>query len=157
MQDPRLYEIDFLSMLERRPSWSGHVSTHNVQNQIFGLPARVFKQMLFELLVDGCVGGSVVHNRGSISADAQNNKMSTPLAVEAVEKERNQTLNELWLENRETYVVITHKGRLRLWRLRDEIFARRRRDDLGVLWAKPHYLDDLAIALAMRAEGGRVS
>jgi diguanylate cyclase (GGDEF)-like protein len=46
---------------------------------------------------------------------------------------------------------ITQIGRLRLFRLRDEILQRDRvRDDSGVLWAKRHFLPDLSVKLQMR-------
>jgi hypothetical protein len=46
---------------------------------------------------------------------------------------------------------ITQAGRLRLYRLRDEILQRDRvRDDFGVLWAHRHWLPDLTVRLRLR-------
>jgi diguanylate cyclase (GGDEF)-like protein len=45
---------------------------------------------------------------------------------------------------------ITQTGRLRLFRLRDEILQRDRvRDDFGVLWAYRHWLPDLTVRLRL--------
>jgi diguanylate cyclase (GGDEF)-like protein len=49
------------------------------------------------------------------------------------------------------YVRITQRGRLRLFRLRDEILQRDRvRDDFNVLWASRHWLPDLQVRLRFR-------
>jgi diguanylate cyclase (GGDEF)-like protein len=46
---------------------------------------------------------------------------------------------------------ITQRGRLRLYRLRDEILQRDRiRDDFGVLWALRHFRPDLEVRLRLR-------
>jgi diguanylate cyclase (GGDEF)-like protein len=46
---------------------------------------------------------------------------------------------------------ITQRGRLRLYRLRDEILQRDRvRDDFGVLWAARHFRPDLEVLLRFR-------
>ena len=48
-------------------------------------------------------------------------------------------------------LVITQRGRLRLYWLRDEILSRDRiHDDFGILWAKRHYLPDLEVKLRFR-------
>ncbi len=48
-------------------------------------------------------------------------------------------------------LLITQRGRLRLYRLRDEILNRDRvRDDFGILWSKRHWLPDLEVRLRFR-------
>jgi diguanylate cyclase (GGDEF)-like protein len=54
---------------------------------------------------------------------------------------------------------ITQRGRLRLYRLRDEILSGRDRirDDFGILWARRHWLPDLTVRLKSREPGTPLS
>ena len=53
---------------------------------------------------------------------------------------------------------ITQKGRLRLYRLRDEVLNKDRvREDFGILWAHRHWLPDLEVKLRFRDPGKPLS
>jgi diguanylate cyclase (GGDEF)-like protein len=48
---------------------------------------------------------------------------------------------------------INHAGRLRLWRLRDEILRLRIKDSFDLLWDRRHWITDLTVRLAMSPSG----
>ena len=49
--------------------------------------------------------------------------------------------------------AINHAGRLRLWRLRDEILHARIKDSFDLLWDRRHWSADLTVRLAMSPAG----
>jgi len=49
--------------------------------------------------------------------------------------------------------LVNHAGRLRLWRLRDEILRARLRDSFELLWDRRHFAADVTVRLAMSPPG----
>jgi diguanylate cyclase (GGDEF)-like protein len=150
MRDPRLAEIEFLAWLERTPTWVGQVRGLDLQSKFFGMTAVAFKQLLLALASDGGIGGPEVAliDKGRPSIPAELNP-HFPMAADAIDTDRTKTMNDIWLEQ-DVSVSISHAGRLRLWRLRDEMLRDRLRDDFGILWAKRHWLPDLSLRLTFR-------
>jgi diguanylate cyclase (GGDEF)-like protein len=56
------------------------------------------------------------------------------------------------LKNSSFAAHLNHAGRLRLWRLQDEIARARTKDSFGLLWDKRHWDTDLLVRLAMKDE-----
>jgi diguanylate cyclase (GGDEF)-like protein len=140
-RDPRLAEIELLSKLERDGWWGFEPGRQQPQ---FGLEALAFRELVHELLVPGCFLGPAMTLRdpptGATNAGALHAANDRSIA---------DALTSLWQRNNLS-LTINHRGRLRLWRLRDELLRERIRDDTGILWAKRHWIPDLRIRLSAR-------
>jgi diguanylate cyclase (GGDEF)-like protein len=53
--------------------------------------------------------------------------------------------------------LLSHAGRLRLWRLRDEILRPRIKDSFDLLWDRRHWAADVTVRLAMTPAGSSSS
>jgi diguanylate cyclase (GGDEF)-like protein len=144
MKDPRLVEIEFLSALERdRPSsirpadWAKRLDVTD----------EFFAALVFSLFAEHCLDASPwveapsPDGRGYAGFDPSN--LSTWTQYSTVESVRR-------LLNRSAFTAyVNHRGRLRLYRVRDELLRARRRDEFDLLWSKRHWTPDLSMHLAM--------
>jgi diguanylate cyclase (GGDEF)-like protein len=144
--DPRLIEIDILSEADRR-SFSGGMAYEHRRSGTRSQEDRQREEALLDLVADHSLLAA-----GSYGI--------RPSVDQAIVELANQAAFELLDGARSIiYLKITHRGRLRLFRLRDEILSGRDRirDQFGVLWDHRHWLPDLAVHLRKREPGQPVS
>jgi diguanylate cyclase (GGDEF)-like protein len=126
MRDPRLAELEFLSYLEQRTSVQ--VSKDGVSSDVggdLGIGRRKWHDLIVHLMVEGFVRGPNIFGvlaRASIPTENQGRaRMHAIVDLE---------------EGRSIQVDITHKGRLRLWELREDLESGRRLEPLGILFTR---------------------
>ena len=147
MKDPRLLEIEILSQIEAAcASPSGFV--HRYPRTIRA-DERFMMDAILHLAFDGAVlltDAYVSQHTGGIGTGG-----FVPGKAELESAIRKTVLALMRLASADVNLLITQRGRLRLYRLRDEILNRDRvRDDFGILWAKRHWLPDLEVKLRFR-------
>jgi diguanylate cyclase (GGDEF)-like protein len=129
--DARLMEMQFLARLERE----GKIETGEPFD---GSPER---QMLVSLVEQGYVNG----------LDTRSNNSGAPMSLMLAARDGQAT--DLWRlahKNPDTANVelrMSHRGRVRLSELEQQLKTGRDRDETGLLWAKRHVLTDIAIAI----------
>jgi diguanylate cyclase (GGDEF)-like protein len=148
--DPRLAEIEFLTILQRTEQF--HVRSQDELEKRLRISQQELKQMLFELIADGCVDGDKIRIRPGESFPPPPGLSHRDLHFESTR----QTMVYL-LAGQEFIVRMNHRGRLRLWRLRDELLAQRRRDRFGMLWDASHLEPDLHLGFLFTDPGAPVS
>jgi diguanylate cyclase (GGDEF)-like protein len=126
--DARLEELRFLAEIER----VGYADFQEAQDS----PK---KQMVASLLLDGLLFDGLEYLKSKRLSPAQQDD-----ALVLIEAKRTEMLISL-VTGREQRFWITHKGRVRLSELRQQLRSGRDRDETGLLWAKRHVLTDLAI------------
>jgi diguanylate cyclase (GGDEF)-like protein len=148
--DPRQLEIEILSAAER-VAWSGTGISYEYVRANPSSPADHLRdEALAELLFQGAlVSGSTYQARGNSHSIPDTRPPNPSYGIDSAAV---QALTEFLTENRQIVNLrITQRGRLRLYRLRDEILSRDRvRDEFGVLWAHRHWLPDLTVHLRSR-------
>jgi diguanylate cyclase (GGDEF)-like protein len=140
--DPRLVEIEILSDADRALVHGGASYEYRKPGGV-GAVERQRQEAVLGMLFDGAlVAGTHYNTRGQMSAHPPSYALDAAAAQGVVEfLGPNSIIN----------LRITQRGRLRLFRLRDEILQRDRvRDDFGVLWAHRHWLPDLTVRLRLR-------
>src|SRR5213592_1371461 len=113
-QDPRLAEIQLLAHLART-SAAALVDPNDFSQ--YQLSQREWRDLLFELLSEGCiVVGDTLGKTASY--------LSTPAPVEPLRTRVERANEYAWRDldaNQRLGVCISHRGRLRLWRLQGEL------------------------------------
>lgn len=127
--DARLEELQFLAEIERNAS---PFQMHSVPE-----PTR---QMILSLLIDGYLNDGFVR----LSREVSKGYVADPL--DELRRARNQDLKPAFI-GEEVILRISHKGRVRLSELRQQLRTGRDRDETGLLWSKRHLMTDLAIAV----------
>jgi diguanylate cyclase (GGDEF)-like protein len=107
------------------------------------------RSMVISLLHDGYLNGieSVSWDREDAPAGAWNGQIGRNTLLDKFEQTRCNELARLLSGRRNVEVQISHKGRVRLSELQQQLKTGRDRDDTGLLWAKRHVAMDLAIAV----------
>ncbi len=144
--DPRQIEIEILSEADRR-SFSGGAAYEYRRSGTLSQEDRQREEALLELVAD----------RSIVNAGSYTNVGKADLAL--VQRANHAAAHLLNPGNTIIPLRITQRGRLRLFRLRDEILAGRDRikDDFGILWAGRHFEPDLAVYLRSRDPGTPIS
>lgn len=145
--DPRLIEIEILSEADRRTFGADGPYKHQRTGTLTP-EDRQREDALLELAADR----ALVTTDSNLTVDGFDPTL--PLNAAA------STLVTQLLTHRSTILLkITQRGRLRLYRLRDEILTGRDRirDDFGVLWAGRHFEQDLTVHLRSRDPGTPIS
>lgn len=148
--DPRQIEIEILTEADR-VAFAGGTSYQYQRANPSGAEDRQRDEALLGLLFEGAiVSGSsyrATAGGGTPIPDPRPPNPSYPIDAAAT-----AAIQEFITEHRDILNLrITQRGRLRLYRLRDEILSRDRvRDEFGVLWAHRHWLPDLAVRLRFR-------
>jgi|SRR5579871_55483 len=139
--DARLEELEFLSMLNREAGY-------NVGDEILNPGPR--RDMIALLVREGYVNDLNIAWRhqsiGNVLAYLKDLK-------DQLDRERWNTLSSI-LGGQPTNVQISHRGRVRLSELKQQLQSNRIREGFGILWDKRHVDTDLRIAL-MQASGER--
>jgi diguanylate cyclase (GGDEF)-like protein len=155
LKDPRLVEIEILSEVDQA-TFGGSGSYRYDHPGSRGVQENLKHEALLHLAFDGAV----------LLSDAYVSKSSAtritgsfvPGNAELEHAIRRTVWALMPTAHPSVNLVITQRGRLRLYRLRDEILNRDRiRDDFGILWAKRHYLPDLEVKLRFRQPTGALS
>jgi len=142
MKDPRLLEIEILGQLDRE-SLSGSRERFFRANPSTG-DDQAREEALLHLLFDGAVIEGDYQFSSYRSIPETNPNPTLPLMLAA------QKAVDLFFARNAMHLRITQRGRLRLYRLRDEILNKDKlRDDFGILWAKRHWAPDRDVALLM--------
>lgn len=146
-EDARVTELEFLAFLE---CTGPMVEMPGNAPERHGLRQRIFKDMVVALLCDGCVAGDegvpTLSNTG------------TPVDPRTHLWRQNHQTTVRILEDRFPYFIrLTHDGRLRMARLRDELDRGRLYDQTGILLDGRHVERDLRVRLATAGEGAPVS
>jgi diguanylate cyclase (GGDEF)-like protein len=155
--DPRQFEIEILSAADL-VAWSGAGASYQYVRANPASPAdRLRDEALLELLFEGAlVSGSAYRaTDGHISIpDTRPPNPSYGIDAAAV-----RALTQFLTENQQIVSLrITQRGRLRLFRLRDEILNRNRvMDEFNVLSAHRHWQQDLNVHLRSRVPGTPIS
>jgi diguanylate cyclase (GGDEF)-like protein len=134
--DPRLAEIKLLSELSQRQGAVVLSAPENASD--YDLTETEFRHLVFGLIHDGCLLGDKILTSGGMPA-ADLLWRSTERILPPLE------------QGQRFSVAINHFGRLRLWRLRDEMNRRRIRDAFGILIDGRHFDDDLRVRFWMFA------
>jgi diguanylate cyclase (GGDEF)-like protein len=149
MNDPRLVEIEFLSALERERPKDLTVWTWAERLKV---SKEFFTDMVFGLFRDGCLDGA-----GAITPPGGGGTFppaGPPRTLASWgQNEIDRSVRTLLSGANSFAAHINHAGRLRLWRMRDEIFKARIKDSFDLLWDKRHWDSDLTVRLAMKPEG----
>jgi len=136
MRDPRLVEIELLSKLDRgRPE----VVRPWEWIKELGVSDELFKSMVFGLFAERWLDGAPSPAPGVAPDDVALSTWG--------QAARRQSARAL-LAGQAFSAYINHAGRLRLWRLRDEVLAARTKEPFGLLWDKRHWNTDLTVRLA---------
>jgi diguanylate cyclase (GGDEF)-like protein len=145
MNDPRLVEIAFLSALDRERSAS---VAHWDWDKRLGVSKEVFRDMVFDLFRAGCLDATStipLPSEGLTTVGPPGEALGSWGAYDLQRNVRAVLRNESFA------AYVNHAGRLRLWRLQDEVFKGRFKDAFGLLWDKRHWATDLIVRLAMKA------
>jgi diguanylate cyclase (GGDEF)-like protein len=139
--DPRLAEINFLARLDSRNGST--VLSVSDSHAACDLSPHEFKDLLFGLLAEACVvmGSPLQNSLGNGDSPQEDPR----LRIWRVNAPAYRTLHT----DQALALYITHFGRLRLWRLRDELNRTRIRDSFGILVDGRHFDDDLRVAFWM--------
>jgi diguanylate cyclase (GGDEF)-like protein len=128
--DARFEELEFLTRLSRI------AGIHVTPSELAHRPSR---DMIASLVHGGLVN--------DLNVDwAQGSTRDLASLQELLRLHKWQSLDKV-LAGQETYLQITHSGRIRLSELRQELKRDRIRDEFGILWDKRHLMDALRIAL----------
>lgn len=146
--DPRLVEIEILSTADRA-TWSGSPNYQYRKANPSAAEDRQRNEALLGLMFEGAIVAATSYTASSPSRAVPDLRPPNPsyaIDAAAVEGVAKFLSNTSILDLR-----ITQRGRLRLYRLRDEILQRDRiRDDFGVLWSSRHFRPDLEVHLRFR-------
>jgi diguanylate cyclase (GGDEF)-like protein len=150
--DPRLVEIDVLSAADRA-TWSGGASYQHVRKSTSTDEDRQRDEAILGLIFERALvagSGYVV----TAMAPEEGEPYPPPDPSFPLTAAAHQAMVEFVAGRPLLNLRITQYGRLRLYRLRDEILSRDRiRDEFGVLWAHRHWLPDLTVRLRSREPG----
>jgi diguanylate cyclase (GGDEF)-like protein len=139
MKDPRVVEIEFLAELDRNSVSS--IVPWDYEKKL-GVSTRFFRDMILSLFWDGCLEGT-----DSIMAPHDSNPGRLHPTTWGVH-ERQQSLASL-LKNTTFPAYINHKGRVRLWDLRDQLQKTRTKEKFGILWDRRDWTTEVTVGLAM--------
>jgi len=143
-RDARVRELEFLSRVERQGA-VGTISDGLLKDDLQ-------KQMIAHLLYEGYLNGveSLPWGPGSWLSTAPT---EMPGKVELRRWYEMKTL----LAEQQLPLSLSHKGRVRISELRDELRAGKYRDPSGLLWSVRHLDRDLIVAVTEAAEAAPVS
>jgi diguanylate cyclase (GGDEF)-like protein len=140
MKDPRVVEIEFLSGLERSPP--GSVAQWEWEKTL-SVSRQFFLDMVYGLFLDRCLEGV-----SSILPPYPTNPYAGTFDKWG-DFQRGQAVTNL-LQYTAFAAYINHKGRVRLWQLRDDVQKARTKEKFGILWSREHWDSEVLIALAMK-------
>lgn len=124
MQDPRLTEIELLTLLETDELTPVDVPVSS-QDVHYGVSAMAARDMIFHVIEAKLV------NRSTGLVEHVYTDETLPEIV------ADHDLVQLWrafLANKPVALKLNHAGKLRLWRLRDELLTNQDREQFGILW-----------------------
>jgi diguanylate cyclase (GGDEF)-like protein len=146
--DPRLVEIEILSEADRA-FVRGDSSYQYTKANPSGARDRQRDEALLGMLSDGAIVASVALRTSKNYVQIPDPNRPDPRF--ALDDAAAQAVGKFISGESILNLKITQAGRLRLYRLRDEILQRDRvRDDFGVLWSHRHWLPDLTVRLRLR-------
>lgn len=136
--DARLEELQFLSKVDRegRGDFGGYEDSPK-------------KQMVTSLLLDGYLNDGFERLKHQIR---EFHFGDLNLVPGMLEMNRIETFVKLLKGEPQTF-WISHKGRVRVSELRQQLRTGRDRDETGLLWAKRHFITDLAVAILSAGPG----
>lgn len=148
MNDPRLVEINLLSQIEQG-TYLGKDFQYSKPRD-FGADEKQVEEALFHLILDG----AVINQEGYVRTWSNRHPPADrPTPTFPLDMATVRTINNFFNQPI-VFLQITQRGRLRLYRLRDEILNRDRvREDFGILWSHRHWLPDLEVKLRFREHG----
>ncbi len=120
----------------------------NTNLSLFGMPSRLLREMLAELIEQGLVNG----NASAMDDDRDGADTAHNIAMLS----RVNDLNALRLGHSVTF-RIGHKGRVRLFQLRDELRADRGREQFGILLDRRAWDRELALQLLFATKDAPLS
>jgi diguanylate cyclase (GGDEF)-like protein len=133
MRDPRLAEMEFLSLLDQPVKLSFNQNGIPPGESKLGLLGDQFKHMVAQLIMDGYL----TYHSTWLNPSADNH-------VSRFEKVQNGLIRE-FLNNNNMSLELTHKGRRRLWQLKEELQSNGKLDPFGIIIAQDHWERDLEI------------
>ncbi len=147
--DPRLAEIEFLSSLEQNgaTNYAPEPNDKSIRN---GLPAVVFRERVFERLRHGCLNDSATLFRSPRSHIVS---VGLPALMENIPL---QGMADI-LEWKSVSLELSYKGRLYLYRLRDEMLTNHNREHFGILWDRRAWDLALRVRLPMASPSSPVT
>ena len=143
MRDPRLAELEFLSILAARTFGTTIEANCIVVDsrpsaEPFGLNLDEFRQMVIHLLINGQINGPATFR---ITPAEGGTLISTPPDRDIRDLLRGESLT----------VKLNHNGRLRLWTLRDELLSVRHLEPHHILLSDESWARDWEIAQMFRS------
>lgn len=135
--DPRVLELELLAQLELH---DGLLEFKANAHASWGVRPQHFRDLVYMLLCEGCVTGG----EPRLYAVTNTPDLQAPL------HHANQTTLASLLGEQPYFIRITHQGRVRLARLREELDRGRVMDATGILIDGRHIARDLRIRLASR-------
>jgi diguanylate cyclase (GGDEF)-like protein len=139
MKDPRVVEIEFLAELDQNSV--GSIVPWDYVKKL-GVSPRFFRDMILSLFWDGCLEGT-----DSIMAPHDSNPDRLHPTTWGIHQ-RQLSLASL-LQNTTFSAYINHKGRIRLWNLRDQLQKTRTKEKFGILWDRRDWTTEVTVGLAM--------
>jgi diguanylate cyclase (GGDEF)-like protein len=135
-RDPRLAEIAFLDAVER--SNQGEALINVPEADRHGLGEVAFADMVTDLLFGGFLTGS---------RDRLNTNPASSVGLRAHLEEQSEMQYFYLLHRKMIHVRLTHRGRVRLWELRDALMTGRDRDPFGILLDQRYWKRDLEVRM----------
>jgi diguanylate cyclase (GGDEF)-like protein len=146
MTDPRVAELEFLAVLDsQRESLTVTADTH----ASFGIPPDRFKDMVIDLIYENCAAGTDRESDTYVDGSIKDPRAQL-WAASAV------TIGKVLRGTFPYSLRITHPGRLRSTRLREELDRGRISDQTGILLDGRHIDRDLRVRFAMAGPGAPV-
>ena len=154
LRDPRLAELQLLADLEGGNK-QVHFSEEAPSEKTYGLGASAFSDLVIHLLLDGVVNGpSALSSAGGLGTGTIT-EGETPIddLVQGLLAEHlGDVFKKKWV-----WLHLNHKGRLRLWGLRDELLSRRKLEPFGILRAREDWERDLDLGFIFMPPGSVLS
>jgi diguanylate cyclase (GGDEF)-like protein len=148
--DARLAELEFLSDLSRK---AGRFVEHEI------LSPGPFRDMIAVMVREGYVNDLKIHwthNNAANVQDPYKGLVGQTKLERQLHMERIETLSSI-LGGQPIHVQISHRGRIRMSELKQELQKDRIREGFGILWDKRHLGTDLRIALLQASDAHPLS
>ena len=134
--DPRLVELQFLSELEAKRYVDFHMHQDTTAWKRFADTFDDFRDLVAHLVLEDYVNGTA-----EITFKARDGESLEQILAE----QRKRTFNAI-IDRQRVWLRPNHKGRLRLWALRDELLSHRRLDRFGIMNDGESWRRDLQVA-----------
>jgi diguanylate cyclase (GGDEF)-like protein len=134
-KDPRLVELEILSEIERKTYVRLHMSPHMAEEERYGLPYSDFRDLIVHLVIEDFVNGPANLTYGGREGQT----------MEDLREEEKRKDFKAIIDSQSLYLRPNHKGRLRLWALRDELLSHKQMEPFGIMRSGENWKKDVQV------------